>query len=147
MHHKKRSLCAAMKTQCSQKKNNKDIEYSSLSYIASLVGIHSICNNLHPLTAGFQSIPHPPALPSGNHKSVLYVCGDHSSYSSSSLKCSDPESEESWTRWLPMAFLIVKGSGSLLQWLNCYLTKYDPLNHRKSKRIPEKHLLLCHWLC
>ena len=43
-------------------------------YSRTLLFIHSTCNSLHLPTPNFQSIPLPPPLPLGNHKSVLYIC-------------------------------------------------------------------------
>ena len=42
-------------------------------YSRTLLFIHSVYNSLHLLMSNSQSIPPPPHLPLGNHKSVLYV--------------------------------------------------------------------------
>ena len=36
-----------------------------------------------------------------------------------------------------------KGRGTISKWSNCQY----PLDHQKSRRVPEKHLLLLYWLC
>ena len=44
---------------------------SLVLYSRTLLFIHSKCNSLHLLTPNSQSVPLPPPLPFGNHKSVL----------------------------------------------------------------------------
>ena len=43
-------------------------------YSRALLFIHFLFNSLHLLTSNSQSIPLPPPLAFGNHKSVLCVC-------------------------------------------------------------------------
>ena len=53
---------------------SQDVGYSFLClYSRTLLFIHYKCNSLHLPTTKSQSIPLPPTLPLGNHKSDLHV--------------------------------------------------------------------------
>ena len=56
------------------------------------------------------------------------------------LKFSKPGFSNTWTIYFQMFELVLEKA---VETSNCQ----HPMDHWKSKRVPEKHLFLCYWLC
>ena len=116
--------------------------FKTLKYDAVKV-LHSICQQIWKTQLWPQDWKRSILIPipkKGNAKECLnyHIIALISHASKGSLKISKPGFSNTWTMNFQMFRLVLEKARSKCQ---------HPLDHWKSKRVPEKHLFLFYWLC
>ena len=108
--------------------------------------LHSICQHIWKLSSGHRTGKGPfssQSLRKAMSKNIQTTAKLHSSHTWTKeySKYSKPGFKSTWTVNFQRFKLDLEMTGN--QRSNCQ----HPLDHQKSKRAPEKHLLLLYWLC